>query len=203
MIEVARRDPGRDVPQYPEWTMNDLMAHTASILGRTAIVCREKLQERAHAPRVPEGGDGIQWFSEQLDEMLEVLRFGDPSTPVWGFGSAPSVGFWVRRMLIEVGVHRFDADTAWGDDFPLLDRVAQAGLDEFSEMWLPRLGEVPTIRLKADEIGRTWTYGPGDPESEVSGTASDLYLRLMSRPSPVVLPPEWSEAVAALTPPTR
>lgn len=203
MVEIARRDPTRSVPQYPEWTMSDLMAHTGSIMGRTAIVCREKLQERPHAPRLTEGVDVVAWFTDQLGDMLDVLASADPALTVWGFGNTPSVGFWTRRMLIEVGLHRHDAEAAWGVPAPLLDEVARAGLEEFDDMWLPRLGEVSTLRIRDEGSGGTWLYGGGDADSEVSGTASDLYLRLMSRLSPVVLPPDWSNAVAALAPPLR
>lgn len=203
MLGIARRDPDRPVPQYPGWTMSDLLAHTGSVLGRTTLVCREALRERPESPALPEGADAVAWFQDQLTEMLEVLGHADPDTVVWGFGSRPSVGFWKRRMLIEVGVHRFDAERAWGDPEPLPEDVAFAGLDEFDDMWLPRLGEVPTIRVDAEDVGRTWVYGVGEPATAVSGTASDLYLRLMSRPSPVTIPAAWAEAVDGLSIPAR
>jgi hypothetical protein len=52
-------------------------------------------------------------------------------------------------------------------------------------------------------MGRTWVYGDGEPAAEIEGTASDLYLRLVSRPSPVVLPDEWAAAVDGLAPPPK
>jgi len=201
MSEVARRDPDRPIPQYPGWSMSDLVAHTGSVLGRTTVVCRESRQERPETPQLPAGADATDWFDDQLAQMLGVLSDADPATVVWGFGSQPSVGFWKQRMLIEVGVHRFDAERAWGDPDPLTDEVAIAGLDEFDDMWLPRLGEVPTIRVHAADVDRSWDYGEGDPEAEISGTASDLYLRLMLRPAPIVLPTEWADALASLSTP--
>jgi uncharacterized protein (TIGR03083 family) len=183
--------------------MSDLLSHTGSILGRTTMVCRDLHQERPESPKLPEGADAIDWFQDQLTEMLDVLAQADPSTTVWGFGSRPSVGFWTTRMLIEVGIHRYDASRAWEDLEPLPDDVAIAGVDEFEDMWLPRLGDLPTVRFHAEDFGRTWVYGSGEPEAEISGTASDLYLRLMSRPSPVILPEAWANAVDGLTPPPR
>jgi uncharacterized protein (TIGR03083 family) len=181
--------------------MSDLLSHTGSIMGRTTIVCRESRQERPETPRLPDGGNAVDWFEDQLRELVAVLAEAEPDTKVWGFGSTPSVRFWMRRMLIEVGVHRFDAEAAWGDPDSLLDTVAIAGLEEFGEMWLPRLGNVATIRLLATDFGRTWLLGDGEPEAQVTGTASDVYLRLMSRPSPVVLPEAWATAVEGLSPP--
>ncbi len=58
-------------------------------------------------------------------------------------------------------------------------------------------GDVPAIELLATDVGRAWRYGAGEPEMIVEGSASDLFLRLMSRPG-VVLPRAWEQAVDAL-----
>lgn len=203
LSKAAHSDPEGAVPQYPDWTLRDLASHTASIHGRTVLICRELPQERISAPRAPEGMDPIDWYDQTLEEMLEALRGIDPQTPVWSFGTDPTLGFWERRMAVETGVHRWDAEQAVGRDEKLTDHVALSGLDEFGEMWLPHLGEQPPITLEATDVGRTWTYGEGEPEHTVSGTASDIYLRLVSRPSPVELPPTWAEAVDGLAPPPK
>jgi hypothetical protein len=81
--------------------------------------------------------------------------------------------------------------------------VSRSGLDEFNDMWLPRLGELPPLEASATDLGLVWVLGNGAPVSALEGTGSDIYLRLMSRPSPVSLPPVWAEAVDALEPPRR
>ncbi|MEX1126277.1 MAG: maleylpyruvate isomerase family mycothiol-dependent enzyme [Acidimicrobiia bacterium] len=199
---MAKRDLQRPVSQYPGWTMADLLAHVASVHGRTTIICIDLAQERVSGPRLPIHGDVSRWFEETLDSMLEALASTDSDAEVWGFGSRPTVGLWQRRMLIETGVHRWDAEQAWGEERPLLDAVAAAGLDEFSDMWLPRLPDLPTISMTANDQDRTWVFGEGEPVARVEGTASELYLRLMSRPG-VVLPVEWAAAVDALEPPPK
>lgn len=183
--------------------MADLLAHTGSILGRTTMVCRDRVQERPKSPRMEEGKDALVWFETRLSEMIEVLETSDHDVPVWGFGSQPSIGFWVTRMLIEVGIHRWDAEQSFGRPIPLLDEVAISGLDEFPAMWLPRLGDVPTIEIEANDLGRSWIYGGGDPVHTITGSGSDEYLRLMSRPSPVSLPDSWAEAVDSQAPAPR
>lgn len=203
LAQAARRDPERTVPQYPDWTLADLASHTASIHGRTTLICRELPEERVSAPRLPEGMDPIDWYEETLDEMLEALREADPDAPCWAFGPEPNVGFWERRMVIETGVHRWDAYQALGEEDRLTDLVARSGLDEFGDMWLPHLGDVPTLQVTATDMGRSWVYGEGEPAASVDGTASDIYLRLLSRPSPVDLPGEWAEAVDSLAPPPK
>jgi uncharacterized protein (TIGR03083 family) len=116
---------------------------------------------------------------------------------VWTFVADRSLDFWRRRMVIETGVHRWDAQLAATEPEPLFRRVSRYGLDEFDQLYLPRLGDVPTLELRATDLGRTWRYGDGDPVATVEGPASDLFLRLMSRLG-VALPNAWEEAVDAL-----
>ena len=182
--------------------MSDLLSHLASVHGRTTIICIDLAQERVSGPRLPLHGDVSRWFEENLDSMLEALASTDHEASVWGFGTDSTVGWWQRRMLIETGVHRWDAEQAWGEETPLLDAVTSAALDEFPDMWLPRLQHVPTMSVTATDLDRTWVFGDGDPVASVEGTGSDIYLRLMSR-SGVVLPDAWAEAVDALEPPPK
>lgn len=200
---AARRDPQQAVPQYPDWTLADLASHTASIHGRTTLICRDLPTERVSAPRLPDGKDPIDWYEETLDEMLAALTAADPDSECWGFGPQPAVGFWERRMVIETGVHRWDAYQAHGEEDRLTDLVARAGLEEFADMWLPHLGDVQTLQVNATDLDRAWRYGEGEPTATVDGTASELYLRLVSRPSPVELPADWAAAVDGLASPPK
>jgi len=203
LAAAVRSDPGLSVPQYPEWTLADLASHTGSIHARTIEICRTLPAERISAPKLPGGRAPVEWFEETLEVMLAVLAEADPETPVWGFGPNPTIGFWERRMTIETGVHRWDAEQATGRGEPLTLHVARSGLEEFGDMWLPFLGEVPALRVTAADLGQSWTYGDGVPELEVSGDASDLYLALVARPSGIELPEPWAEAVGSLRAPPK
>lgn len=203
LAAAVRVDPGRTVPQYPDWTLADLASHTASIHARTAVVCRERPQERVSAPRLPDGKTALDWYEETLEEMLAALRESDPEAPVWGFVPEANLGLWENRMVIETGVHRWDAEQATGRNERLTDLVARRGLDEFSYMWLSHLGDVTSLECVATDMDASWIYGDGEPEHVVEGTASDLYLRLMSRPSSVELPEDWAKVVDGLKPPPK
>ncbi len=202
ILEVGCRDLSRSVPQYPGWTMLDLVSHLASVHDRTRITVSELAQERVSVPGLPDHDDAVRWFYESLESMLEALAGADPDAVVWGFGSPSTVGGWERRMVIETGLHRWDADQAVGETQPLHDIVASFGLDEFADLYLPRLVPVPPIELVATDLRRTWMVGDGGPLARAEGTASNLYLRLMSRPG-AELPPEWATAVDALEPPPK
>ncbi len=197
IIELGWHEPDRAVPQYPTWRLRDLVIHVAGVHGRTASICRKLPTERIPTPRLPEGHDAFDWAHEQLDAMLEALRAADPEAEVWTLVPDRRLAFWERRMVIETGVHRWDAQGAVEDPGPLLRTVASHGLNEFGDLYLPRLGDVPTIRLAATDLHRSWIYGDGEPVATVKGAVSDLYLRLMSRPG-THLPAEWERAVDAL-----
>lgn len=199
---AARRDPARPVPFYEGWALADLAAHTASIHGRTTLICKELPTERISAPRLPEGADPIDWYEETLEEMLGVLTETDPETSCWALGGGTNVGFWERRMVIETGVHRWDAYDAHGEADRLLDVVAGLGLDEFGALWWPQLGDVQPLELHARDLDRSYVFGEA-PMSTVEADASELYLRLMGRRSSVELPDDWATAVDGLGKPPK
>lgn len=200
---AAHSDPEGSVPQYPDWTLTDLASHTASIHGRTVLICRELPKERISAPRVPEGRHPIDWYDETLEEMLAALRDSDPEAPCWAFGPEQKLGFWERRMVVETGVHRWDAEQAVGRKEKLTDHVVISALDEFPVMWRPHMGELPTLQVVATDLDMSWIYGEGAPAHRIESRGSDIYLRLISRPSAVELPDVWSDAVDGLAPPPK
>ena len=204
VLELGGLDRERPVPQYPGWLMSDLMSHLGGIHARTAIICREFPTERPSAPRPAQGGDILDWYEGNLEDMLSALEESDPDALVWGFWPESRIGLWEKRMVIETGLHRWDADQAFGEPAPLTALVGRTALDEFGDMWVPRMGEIPgVLDVTATDLGESWSFGSGAGTGRASGTASDLYLRLMSRPSPVELPVQWSAVVDALEPPPK
>ncbi|MFO7299344.1 MAG: maleylpyruvate isomerase family mycothiol-dependent enzyme [Actinomycetes bacterium] len=202
MLDAIRRDPGRTVPQYPQWTLADLAAHMGGIHGFVADVIGSMAQERVPRPTLPEGREPIEWAEEQHARAVAALGGADPSAPVWGFSTNSNVDRWARRMVVETGVHRWDAELPFDEPEPLPELVAVTALDEFPEMWMRFVPEgTPTLEARVVDLGRSWVYGAGEPELTVEGTASDVYLALMMRPSPVALPAKWVSACAALPPP--
>lgn len=189
------------MPQYPDWTLREMMLHVAAIHGRIAEIVRTQSTVRPATPELPTGADPIEWSGRQLSSLLDALASADLETQVWTPVSDSRIAFWERRMVIETGLHRWDADSAVRPGAPLDARVASDGLDEIPLMYMHRLGDVPPLELVATDLDRSWRFGDGDPSAVIHGTASDLYLRLMSRPGST-LPAEWEQAVDALGAPT-
>ncbi len=202
MALACRRDPDVAVPHYPDWSLADLASHTGSIFGRTTVVATELPTEKVSAPRLPEGADPIDWYEEQLEAMLEALVAADPEASCWAFAHGSNVGFWEVRMVCEIGVHRWDAFEAHGEADRLLDVVATLGLEEFRLWYVPMIDAGGGLELHATDLDQTWVYGE-PPTTRIEGSASDLYLRLMQRTSPVALPEDWAEAVDAFGKPPK
>lgn len=202
LVEVARSHPGAEVPQYPGWSLADLASHTGSVLGRTTIVVRTLPKDRISAPRLPDGADPIDWFEETYQEMVANLATVDPATPVWSFGSSGVLEFWINRMLVEMGVHRWDAEQALGEPNPLADTVVDVGLDEFEDLWLPQMGDISGLTVSPDDQDRVWDY-LGGSTPPVAGSGSDLLLRLHGRGGYSGLPSDWEVAVDELAPPPK
>ena len=194
LLTSLRSDPDVAIPHYPTWTMRDLAVHTAGILVRTTIIATERAQHRVAAATLPPGEDAIDWFERSLADMLAALVDVESDEPVWSFLTDQRIAAWERRMTVEIGVHRWDAQDAIGRPDPLPEIVATSGLDEFPVMFHGRLGDVPTITLRATDIDLSWTYGTGATSVNAEGSASDLFLRLMARPG-AELPPVWAAAV--------
>ena len=179
LIAATHQDPQGAVPQYPGWSLSDLASHVASVHGRAVLICRESPQERISSPVLPNGSNPIDWCERTLEQMLAAFRETDPETAVWALGSDKTLGFWERRMVVETGMHRWDACQAIDEEDRLTDRVAEEGLDEVGDLWLGWFGELQTLEVNATDLGKSWVYGQGDPTASVDGSASELVLALM------------------------
>ena len=120
VLELGRLDRERPVPQYPGWLISDLVSHLGGNHARTTIICREFPTERPSAPRPPQGADIIEWYEANLEEMLIALEESDLAAAAWGFWPESTIGLWEKRMVIETGLHRWDADQAFGEPAPLV-----------------------------------------------------------------------------------
>ena len=191
---VREADLGAPVPSCPGWTVADVVAH---LTGVHRWVLRALDNEGAPPYDEEPQPDPAADYERQATALLDRLRALPPDAPAWTFDKHnKTAGFWRRRQLHEVSVHRWDVQP-----YQLPREVAEDGVDEVLDFFLPRQiatgrTEVPegTLRLVSPE--RVWAFGDGRPVQTAQGTASDLALGLWGRVELDLGP--WG--AAALTP---
>ena len=191
LVGLTKVDLDRQVPSCAPWTLYELTDH----LGNGNIWVTTAIQEgHGHndqertAPHDPVSLH--TWYLSTVDQITTALN-ADAAAEAWTFSSLMprTVGFWQRRRAHETRMHRWDAQNALGDGAdPIAPAFAADAITEVFELFAPRMiqrglaAEAQTaLRLTPTDVARTWEHGPGEPVSEVAGTASDLALMLWGR----------------------
>lgn len=206
LLTAAETDWTRHVPHCPEWDMAQLVRHTGGIFAWMAAVVttKERVSRRTLASAPEEPASLPVWYLQHLEETLYILTATDPATETWTFSSLADhrVGWWIRRLAVEVAIHRWDAQHA-ADPAEAPARldgdVAAAGVEEFLTEFLPGLLErtgptnslTGTLHLHATDGPSEWFVDLDHPEvttpvhrkadTAVRGTRSDLLLWLTNR----------------------
>jgi uncharacterized protein (TIGR03083 family) len=204
LLAAAETGWDRPVPHCPEWDQAQLVRHTGGILAWMAAVvtCREQISRRSLDPPPADTADLPVWFLQHLEQTLDVLSTTDPDTTTWTFSSLGDhrVGWWIRRLAVEIAVHRWDAQQATGAArIPPLDGdIAADGIEEFLTEFLPGLLARPgtvevtgTLHLHATDGPLEWFIDLDDTgtatqehrkaDTAIRGTRSDLLLWLTNR----------------------
>ena len=208
---VVEGDLAAVVPTCPEWTVLDLAHHVGDFLGFwTHVLCEGTGSEKPDHPSAPGADHTPAWLSALADHMVDQLRLTRADTPVWTwFDDDQTAGFVGRRVVNELAIHRYDAQSARGTCAPIDAPLAVDGIDETFEALVgrrPRTG-VPTgqtlhlhgtdkdlpalqdaraewhVTLLPDrvDVARTRTHAEGD--LALRGAVSDLELLLYNRPT--------------------
>jgi uncharacterized protein (TIGR03083 family) len=198
--------PAAAVPATPEWTMAKLVKHT----GTT----HRWAQAATGSTDFPNPGDldlGLpadeagypDWLRAGAAAFVAALTELDPDTTCWAWGPDPRVHFWARRMAHESAIHRWDAQSASGDQEPVGTALAVDGVDERLEN-LPAstqfdaaaaaalVGTGESIHLHATDTdgewlvrftpdGLAWSKEHAKGDLAVRGPAADLLLVLVGR----------------------
>ncbi|WP_040803129.1 maleylpyruvate isomerase family mycothiol-dependent enzyme [Nocardia concava] len=177
------------VPSCGDWTFYDLVDHVGQ--GNMWVVTGVA-EGRGDYQGPPAPKDPIElraWYDASAKAILEALSVA-PETPAWTFTSLlpRTVGFWQRRRAQETLMHLWDGQDALGTAESFEPALAVDGITEVFELFAPRmiqrgLAKEPEVALSvhSTDTGDSWTYGPGTPVAEISGTASDLLLALWQR----------------------
>jgi uncharacterized protein (TIGR03083 family) len=126
-------DPARTVVSCPEWTVRDLVTHVGRGHRWAATLVAERRTApgefgTAGAPTDP--ADWAGWLTGGADGLVEAIRETGADHPVWTWQRDPTAGFWLRRMLHDLIVHRFDAELTAGGPGPIGADLAADGVDD-------------------------------------------------------------------------
>ncbi|MCW2671689.1 MAG: hypothetical protein JWP14_278 [Frankiales bacterium] len=180
-VTEAFRDADLDavVTACPDWTVATLVAHLTGI-HRWVVSALDNDGPPAYDEKPQR--DPVGDYERHATAMLDKLHAMSPDAPAWTFDKHDqTAGFWRRRQLHEVAVHRWDVAP-----YRLTDEVAEDGVDEVLDFFLPRqvaMGrtELPDGTLRLISPQKAWSFGDGRPVQTAQGTASDLALGLWKR----------------------
>lgn len=220
-----------EVPPCPGWQVRDLVRHIGSVHRWAAGFVAERLTSFRPDEEPPPGLDDaalLSWYREGHRYLVDTLSSAEPDVACWHFLPAPSpLAFWARRQAHETAVHRVDAEAARGGErTPLPTEFAVDGIDEMlcgfhtRAKSRVRSDEPRVLRVRVTDAGdgagddAVWTVRlspeppvtergvTAEPDTEISGTAAELYLALWNRlplpqvsgdPAPAAL---WRESSA-------
>jgi uncharacterized protein (TIGR03083 family) len=191
---LASADPGAEVASCPGWTVRDLASHLIGVhTWVTATVGQPKPGAYAEEPVEGDAQQVADAYATAGQALLATLDQVPADTPSWSFDDTNhTAGYWHRRQLHEVSVHRWDVAP-----YAMQAPVAADGIDEAIDFFVPRMvargqATLPpgTLRLVSPE--RSWTIGGGEPEVVAEGSAPDLLLSLWGRRD--LIPSPWRDA---------
>lgn len=194
-------DPDAPVPSCPGWTVADLVWHLGEVHWFWASVVERRATDpeavEADKPARPTDPSQLTtWARSQSERLLATLDVAEDSTPVWTW-SPPhqDVGFVRRHQVQETAVHRWDLDTATGQDTRDLEALAASdAIDEVLAVTLP-WGIAPdrpligSVHLHCTDVEGEWIidadgsvrpiHAKGD--AAIRGRAWDLLLLCFGR----------------------
>ncbi|MGW5051649.1 maleylpyruvate isomerase family mycothiol-dependent enzyme [Actinokineospora sp. NPDC004072] len=205
---LADADPATPVPACPGWTLRELLTHVGRGDRWAATIVSTRAEDRVESKDVPDGkppadhAAAVDWVAAGPG-LLRAAVDADPDVPVWTFIGPRPAGWWVRRRLHEVLVHRADALLALGRPVAEDPALAADGVAEWLSLLVggnaPALDGDRTLHLHATDTDGEWTLrhdgaglvcepGHAKASAAVRGPAMDLLLVLLRR-----LPPERVE----------
>ncbi|KKW62112.1 maleylpyruvate isomerase family mycothiol-dependent enzyme [Mycolicibacterium elephantis] len=207
---IRSADPSTPVPTCPDWTLKQLFRH----VGRGNRWAAQIIAERRMTPldprevrdgKPPEDPDAaIDWLNAGARAVISAVdRVG--SERVWTFLGMRPAGWWIRRRLHEVTVHRADAALALGVDYDPPPELAADGISEWIELMTVNasqssapvdrgrslhlhatddgLGPAGEWTVVNAEDGVTWTHDHGKGDVALRGPVKDLLLAIVRRRS--------------------
>lgn len=212
---VSKLEPSMPVPTCPEWTVRDLVTHVGTGHRWAIEIVEGDLPApppyvTVPAPREPDAW--ANWLTAGARRLTEAVHDGGPDRPVWTWRPDDmTAGFWLRKMLHDELVHRFDAEITDGRLGEVASDLAADGVsdllatiatlsrnDSADPIFGGLVGNGETLRLQATDpglaagewlverspVGVRWRYGHAPANVTVRAPARELLLVLNRRLDP-------------------
>ncbi|AMO63506.1 uncharacterized Actinobacterial protein [Mycolicibacterium phlei] len=204
---IRGADPTTPVPTCPDWTLKQLFRHVGRGNRWAAQIIVEQRQSAldprdVRDGRPPDDEDGaIEWLQEGAQLIIDAVDRVGSATRVWTFRGPRPAGWWIRRRLHEVEVHRADAALALGASYGPAAELAADAISEWIELHAsntsrPALDRGRSLHMHAtdeglgptgewtivhDEEGVWWSHNHAKADAALRGTATDLLLAITRR----------------------
>ncbi|MEU4222369.1 maleylpyruvate isomerase family mycothiol-dependent enzyme [Actinoplanes sp. NPDC026623] len=210
---AGEADGGHPIPACPGWTLEQLVGHVGRGHRWAAEIVRRRLLEPIPMQEVvvPADPDGRgEWLTAGARMLAGAVRDAGPEQRVWTWQRDRSAGFWLRRMLHDEVVHRFDAEFALGIKGDLAADLAADGVSDLLDIaatlsrpdigvpsaFLGLAGDGESLLFVATDSGLgsggewsvtrgpagvTWRHGHDRADVTVRGPALQLLLLLNRR----------------------
>ncbi|MCX7621655.1 MAG: maleylpyruvate isomerase family mycothiol-dependent enzyme [Acidimicrobiales bacterium] len=176
------------VPSCPEWDLEALVAHLATIHHWAAGLLRAGLNERFSRRDVgapPPGAQVLGWLDAGSKLALAALE-EDLDRPVRTWAGEQPARWWLRRLAHESSMHAWDGLSAVGRSFIVKPPLAVDAINETFDLFVPILfrhdlfaGHGETMHLHATDAAGEWhvTFDPGVARTERLHTKADVAVR--------------------------
>jgi uncharacterized protein (TIGR03083 family) len=137
LLRVAERGLDAPVPSCPGWKVADLLDHVAHVYEHKVVVMSTGAWPQQWPPAALTGREPVRFLRDATEHLLAEFARHRPDEPTVTFGDDKTVTFWLRRMALEIAVHRLDGELAHGVPTPIDRDLALDGVDEFLRVMLP------------------------------------------------------------------
>jgi uncharacterized protein (TIGR03083 family) len=137
LLVMADKHLNVPVPCCPGWTVADVVSHLATVYEHKVRVMADNAWPQPWPPEDAETLPPAEALAEAKARLFEEFSHHEVGDATTTFSAADTtIGFWVRRMALEVAVHRYDAELARADPTPIPDDIALDGVDEVLRVML-------------------------------------------------------------------
>ncbi len=131
LLAVAALGLDARVPCCPGWTVADVTTHLAEVYEHKVRVMADNAWPDPWPPPSPAEQAPLDRLADAKASLFAEFAEHQITDETTTFSADDrTIGFWARRMALEVAVHRYDAELAHDAVTPIPDDLALDGIDE-------------------------------------------------------------------------